>query len=121
MPFSPLTYRIENLHRGTTLASGAESAGTSSTRRRGLLGRDSLPSGGGLWIAPCEAVHTFGMRFFIDVLFLDRHRRVLKISHSVKPWRVAFCLRAHSVLELPAGIARQTLTGRGDQLVFKKQ
>jgi uncharacterized protein len=102
------------------LAEQAIMAGTSRERRTGLLSRDSLEKGEGLWIAPCEAVHTIGMRFPIDVLFLDRKRKVLKIRKDMKQWRMAACLRAHSVLELPAGIAEATGTSVGDQLEFEK-
>ena len=111
-------YRIANATRGTELADRSERAGTSNARRRGLLGRDSLPEGTALLIAPCEAIHTFGMRFAIDVVFLSRDRRVVKVAHNVKPWRIAFCLRAHSALELPAGTAAKTRTQSGDRLDF---
>ena len=101
------------------LAERAVTAGTSRERRQGLLGRASLETGAGLWIAPCEAVHTIGMKFPIDVLFLDKKRRVLKIRKDMKQWRMAACFRAHSVLELPAGTAEATGTHVGDQLQFE--
>ncbi|MBV8550482.1 MAG: DUF192 domain-containing protein [Acidobacteriaceae bacterium] len=107
---------VRNLTRGTILAEAASLAGTSATRLKGLLGRTSFPSGEGLWIAPCEAVHTIGMQFPIDVLFLSRNRQVVKIRHRVPSWRLAACLRAHSVLELPAGTALSTKTEPGDHL-----
>ena len=93
-------------------------ADTSRKRRTGLLGRESLPAGQGLWIAPCEAVHTIGMKFPIDVLFLDRAKKVLKVREKMGPARIAVCLRAYSVLELPAGTAAATGTAPGDQLEF---
>jgi|SRR5271165_1215014 len=112
--------RISNVSRDTVLADRAEIADTSQKRRTGLLQHKSLPRGEGLWIAPCEAVHTVGMKFAIDVLFLDKKKRVLKIRHSMKQWRVAASLRAHSVLELPAGLSEETGTKVGDQLEFMK-
>lgn len=102
------------------LASRAETAGESGSRRRGLLGRGSLGEGEGLWIVPCEAVHCFFMKFTIDVVFLDKKLRVVKTRPSLKPWRIAGCLRAHSVLELPEGTIQATGTRPGDQLEFEQ-
>jgi uncharacterized membrane protein (UPF0127 family) len=107
---------VRNLDRDTVLAERTHVAETSATRRRGLLGRSSLPPGEGLWIVPCESVHTIGMQFPIDVLFLSRDRRVLKIRTDMGRWRISACLRAHSVLELPAGTTAATGTKPGDRL-----
>lgn len=107
-----------NLTRNTVLATSLEVANTNSTRRKGLLGRDGLSSGGGLWICPCEAVHTFWMRFPIDLVYLDRKNRIRKVANSVPPWRLSACLRAHSIIELPAGTIRATQTQHGDILEF---
>mgnify|MGYP001091472575 CR=1 FL=1 len=115
-----LKLRIRNLTRDKVLAGEAEVADTSKKRRTGLLKRESLPQGEGLWITPCEAIHTIGMKFPIDVLFLSRTRKVLKIKERVPPGRIAICLRAHSVLELPAGTVAATGTAVGDQLEFEK-
>lgn len=105
-----------NVTRSTILAARLEKAHTAATRNKGLLGRDSLRPGEGLWIAPCESVHTFFMRFPIDLIYLDRKLRVKKVRHSVGAWRISACLTAHSVLELPAGTAAATQTQRGDQV-----
>lgn len=102
------------------LAGQAEVADTSKKRRSGLLKRQSLPQGEGLWITPCEAIHTFGMKFPIDVLFLGRDRTVMKLREAVPPGRIAVCLWAHSVLELPAGTISATGTAVGDRLEFEK-
>lgn len=112
--------RVRNLTRNCVLAEAVEVADTSRKRRTGLLKHQSLPAGQGLWIAPCEAVHSIGMKFPIDVLFLDRHKRVLKIRHGMVPGRLALCLRAHGVLEVAAGTAAGTGTAAGDQLQFEK-
>ena len=95
-------------------------ADTSATRRTGLLKHTGLAPGEGLWIAPTEAVHTFGMKFPIDVLFLDKKRKVLKIRHEMPRSRMSLCLPAHSVLELPSGTAAAMKTAVGDQLEFEK-
>jgi uncharacterized protein len=109
---------ILNQTRNTTLATAADVADTSAKRRTGLLKRESLERGEGLWIAPCESVHTFFMKFAIDLVYLDKKKRVRKVRHAVRPWRLSLCLTAHSVLELPAGAASQTNTQPGDQLLF---
>lgn len=111
---------IENQTRGTTLAQEADIADTSATRRRGLLGRSSLAPGEGLWIVPCQGVHCWGMRFPIDVVYIDRDRKVKKLRRAMQPWGLSFCVTAHSVLELPAGVIDQTRTERGDQLHFTR-
>jgi uncharacterized protein len=111
---------VTNVTKGTILAERADKANTSEKRRNGLLKHTSLPKGEALWIAPCEAVHSFWMKFAIDVLYLNKKKKVLKIRHSMVPWRISGCLTAHSVLELPAGMAKETQTQKGDQLEFEK-
>jgi len=102
------------------LADRADIADTAPARNRGLLKRTGLSSGEGLWIVPCEGVHTIGMKFPIDVVFLSRKKKVLKIRREMKRWRMAICLRGHSVLELPAGMCESAQTVIGDQLEFEK-
>ncbi len=112
---------IRNLTRSSVVATEAEVADTTVKRCVGLLKHDSLPQGHGLWIVPCEGIHTFGMKFAIDVVYLDKKKRVLKVRHGIKPRRISLCLLAHSVLELPAGSVAPTATRRGDQLEFIEQ
>jgi uncharacterized protein len=82
----------------------------------GLLGRSELPQGQGLWLQPCAAVHTVGMRFAIDLVFLDRDARIIRIDHNVAPGRVRVCWAANSVLELSAGRAHEIALARGQHL-----
>lgn len=114
-----LQIRVWNQSRATELAARATLADDSRTRRTGLLKHARLEPGQGLWITPCEAVHTFWMKFAIDVVFLDRRKRVRKVRAAVPPWRISACLTAHSVLELPAGTAAASGTQPGDQLAFE--
>jgi uncharacterized membrane protein (UPF0127 family) len=102
------------------LGEAIDVADTSAKRRTGLLKHTSLPAGTGLWIAPCEAVHTFGMKFPIDVVFLSKARKVLKIRKNMPKRRIAMSLRAYSVLELPVGVLESTGTVPGDQLEFDR-
>ena len=110
--------RVSNPASGALLADRVVIANTSATRRTGLLKHGELAAGEGLWIVPTEGVHTIGMKFPIDILFLSRNRTVLKACAAVPSWRFALCLRAHSVLELPAGTIEKTSTAVGDQLVL---
>ena len=91
-------------------------AETPVRRMRGLLGRRGLGPGEGLLLRPAPAVHTWFMRFAIDVVFLDRDMRVLKIAEKVGPWRMSGCRGAASVLELPAGGCAQRGIRVGDRL-----
>jgi uncharacterized protein len=103
-----------NLTRQTVLGEYIEAARSGATRRKGLLGRNGLGASEGLWIVPCESVHTFFMRFPIDLVYLDRKNRVRKVRHAVGPWRISACFTAHSVIELPAGTVRESGTVKGD-------
>jgi hypothetical protein len=107
-----------NVTRRTILADCLEVAGSSPKRSKGLLGRQALPAGQGLWIVPCESVHTFGMQFPIDLVYLDRKHRIRKVRSNVGPWRISACLSAHSVIELPGGTVRETQSRAGDTVEF---
>lgn len=95
-------------------------ADTSEKRRTGLLKHTGLGSGEGLWIKPSEGVHTFGMKFAIDVVFVSKKGVVLKLRPNMVKRRISFCLRGHSVVELPVGVIESTGTTVGDQLEFVK-
>jgi len=110
--------QIFNLTRKTHLARNAEIAGSGRKRTKGLLGRKGLAAGEGMWIIPCEAVHTFGMQFPIDLVYLDRGLRIKKVRRNVPPWRLSACLSAHSILELPAGTILESQSQPGDLLEF---
>ena len=113
---SPAQYQVLNQTRNTVLATHLDLADSPRAREKGLLGRDHLPPGEGLWIVPCQAIHMFFMRFSIDLVYIDRKKRVRKVRSSVAPWRVSACFSAHSVLELPDGTVRDTRTRCGDLL-----
>jgi uncharacterized membrane protein (UPF0127 family) len=111
---------VRNHTRNTVLGQAVELADTSAKRRTGLLNHERLEPGHGLWIVPCESVHTFFMKFAIDLVYVDRKHTVRKVRSAVPPWRLSACLSAHSILELPAGTAQRTGTQPGDELVFEK-
>jgi len=111
---------VRNQTRGTSLGGAIDLADTSEKRRTGLLKHDHLEPGTGLWIVPCESVHTFFMKFAIDLVYVDRKHVVRKVRHAVPAWRMSACLSAHSILELPPGTAQQSGTVAGDQLEIEK-
>ena len=111
---------MRNQTRETVLAEKAELADTSAKRRTGLLKHSRLEPGEGLWIVPCESVHTFFMKFPIDLVYLDKKKKVKKVRHAVPAWRLSACLFAHSILELPAGTASESGTVAGDELAIEK-
>ena len=110
--------RVFNESKQVAVADRVTLADTSETRRTGLLKHESLPKGEGLWITPCEAVHTFRMKFPIDVVFIDKHKRVTKIVPAMKKSRMAMSWRARGVVELTAGLAAETGMEVGDQLAI---
>jgi uncharacterized protein len=111
---------VRNATRDVILGDRIDVADTSRTRRTGLLKHPGLERGQGLWIVPCEAVHTFGMKFPIDVVFLSKKRTVLKVRPRMDRRGISLCLRAHSVIELPAGTINETGLEVGDQLELKR-
>ena len=85
---------------------------------RGLLGRSGLEPGSGMLIDSAPSVHMFFMRFPIDVVFLDRDRKVVGVRHGLRPWRVAGARGAVAALELPAGAAAAAAVEEGYVLVL---
>ena len=119
MPAHGPTGYAYNRTRTTYLATELAIARYHWSRFRGLMatGASHFRPGQGLWIAPCRGVHTFAMRFPIDVVYLDRERIVIHIEQGLRPWRLAAIRRrAASVLELPTGTVRHSRTVLGDQV-----
>lgn len=93
---------------------------SSFARARGLLGRSGLEPGNGMLIDAAPSVHMFFMRFPIDVVFLDRDWKVVRVVHGLRPWRVAGARRAVAALELPAGAAAEAGIEEGDVLSLEE-
>ena len=111
-----MRWTLRNVRTQRTLADRLEAAFESASRNKGLLGRDSLPEGQALILAPCNSIHMFFMRFSIDVLFMARNGQVLALRRALKPWRIAIAWRAAAVVELPVGAIDQSGTQIGDLL-----
>jgi uncharacterized membrane protein (UPF0127 family) len=90
-------------------------------RTRGLLGRKRLERGEGLLIRGTSSIHTHFMRFAIDVVFLHRDGRVLKLSRELRPWRFAGCRGASDVVELPAGTCDRVGIREGVRLSLEER
>ena len=112
-------YCAFNVTRESFLCVGMTRADTPWARLRGLLGRRSLETGDGLWLVPSQGVHTFGMRFPIDAIYLDRQDRVVAVEQDLSPFRVGpFRRAAASVIELPIRSVLASQTQEGDQLLL---
>ena len=101
--FADRPYELRNARTGRLIAQTVIPAFESAARRKGLLGRDSFENACAMVIAPSNAIHTFFMRFPIDVLFVRRNGVVVKIGRNIPPWRAVASLWAYAVIELPAG------------------
>jgi uncharacterized protein len=110
---------VFNLTRQTFLSLGVGVADSHIARLRGLLGRARLRSGQGLWVVPCQGIHTLGLRFPIDVVYLDADFRVLNVIEHLSPFRIApLRRRSASVLELPTRTVCWSDTKVGDQFLI---
>jgi uncharacterized membrane protein (UPF0127 family) len=112
-------YRVYNAETNLTLGERVRPAHTFWTRLVGLLGSKELPEQSGLWLKPCSGIHTMGMNYPIDVVFLNKQHQVTKTVSNIHPNR--FCPAGRgtkTVLELPTGTASRLKIKAGDQLVF---
>jgi len=116
---SPAKPVLLNERTGSVVASEIELAADSAARNRGLLGRSSLAPGAVMIIAPCNAIHTFFMKFTIDVVFVDRGGRVRKVYKAVRPWRIRMALGSYAVLELARDATNLQAIVVGDRLRFE--
>jgi uncharacterized membrane protein (UPF0127 family) len=119
MAVFPAQGQAFNRTRQAYLATALAVADTHWTRLRGLLGlgASDFRNGRGLWIVPCHGVHTLGMGFPIDVVYLNDAMTVVHVQHDLQPWRFApVRMQAASVLELPCRTAAETGTAVGDKI-----
>ena len=120
MPRRPL--RLVHPRTGRVLVARLRVPRSFWGRGVGLMFRRTLPPGEGMWITPCNGIHMFFMRFPIDAVFLDRRLRVVRVCAGLRPWRVVpLVLRAHSVLELPAGAVADLGLERGEPLSIEPE
>lgn len=106
-------FALVNRRTGVVVADHLLAAFDSRSRRTGLLHHDSLPAGTAMMIAPSNAIHTFFMKFAIDVVFVAKDGHVVKTRENVRPWRMSAAWRAHAVIELPAGTLQRSIVHSG--------
>jgi uncharacterized protein len=112
-------FKIVNRSRDRVLADRARAASSVWSRMVGLLGTPHLEAGAGLWLQSCTSVHSFFMRYTIDILFLDAEWIVIH-AQTLPPWRLSpWKLRSRGVLELPAGTIAESGTVIGDRLAME--
>ncbi len=105
--------------KDTMLVDKLKHAANPLSRMRGLLGTKSLPPKQALWLRPCASIHTIGMNYAIDALFLDKKKRIVKVAENIKPMRVCLApFSTRSVLELRAGSVKEAGVEVGDELLF---
>lgn len=113
------TVKISKVTESTEeiLAEGVEVADNPLTRLRGLMGRTGLPDNGGLWLQPCNSIHSFFMRFSFDAVLVDKAGTVVGLIENMQPWRVSKLYKqARATLELPAGTIAKRQLKLGDSL-----
>jgi len=113
---APGDWGLRIARSGDWLATRAELAGSSRSRRQGLLGIERLPAGHALVIAPTQGVHTFGMRFALDIVGVNRAGEVVSLRAGVPRRRLVFSWRAFAIVEMEAGRAESVGLRVGDQL-----
>jgi uncharacterized membrane protein (UPF0127 family) len=112
--------RIINQSNGKVIAGKVMIANTFFKRLKGLLTSNGLEENEGLIIKPCNSVHSFGMRFSIDLVFLSLNNEVIKITENFAPWRASpVVIRANSVIELPTGKIKETGIKVGDKIIIQ--
>lgn len=112
-------FLLVNGRTGQIVAEHLATAFDSASRNKGLLGRDSFEAGNALIIAPGNAIHTWFMRFPIDVAYVRKNGQIIKIKNSLGPWRLSAALGAFAVIELPAGALQASGTQKGDELALR--
>lgn len=113
-------FYLRNTRTGAVVARDLLPALDSATRRTGLLKHNSLPADTAMLIAPTNAIHTFFMKFPIDVAFVSRDGRVLKIRTAMPAWRMAGVWAGHAVVEMAAHALSRSGTAVGDVLSLER-
>lgn len=112
--------QIINVKNNAILADKAEIANNPLKRMKGLLGKSEFSQGSALILDPCDSVHTFFMRFAIDIIFIDKNNSVVKIISSMKPYRLSgIYFKSRLAIELPSGKTLATNTQLGDKILIK--
>jgi len=109
---------VFNVTRQTFLSLGVIPADTPFARLRGLLGKLRLRNDEGIWVVPSSGIHTFGLLFPIDVIYLDEQKRVIRLVEHLGPLRISAVRGSSSVLQLPPRTIHSSNTRVGDELMI---
>ena len=113
---------VINRTRGTYLGINIQVADTLRARLIGLYRHPQLRFGDGIWLVPCNSIQTIGMRYPIDVIFLDAGSRVVSVGENIRAGQVILNVHgAHSALEIPTGVISSSETQVGDQVEFIRE
>jgi uncharacterized membrane protein (UPF0127 family) len=115
------SWRLIHEPSGRAIVHHLLTAFDSRSRRTGLLRHERLDPNTALVIAPCNSIHTFFMRFTIDVAFMAKDGRVVKVRRALRPWRLAAAMRAHSVIELADGALDDPAVHVGDRFFLERR
>ena len=109
--------KVTNITRKNLLVENGELALTFWSRLKGLLFTDDFPKGQGILIKPCSSIHTIGMAYSIDIIFVDEQDMVIKTVVGMKPYRLTSCRGSSYVIEVPMGTVMRTATQCGDKVM----
>lgn len=111
--------KLINSKNGKIIAEEVEIADNFFTRFKGLLGREGLNNGMALHIIPCTSIHSCFMKFKFDAIFINKKNQIIHLAENMPAWRFSkTCFSARSIIELPAGVIKETDTFVGDFLEF---
>ncbi|MCF7907415.1 MAG: DUF192 domain-containing protein [Candidatus Omnitrophica bacterium] len=111
-----MTYSIFDKDKGTVISGKARIAKSFGLRLKGLMFKKEIDEKEALIFHNAPAIHTCFMRFAIDIVFLDKSNKVIRICEAVKPWKMVTCSKAAITIELPANRAKRRSLALGDQL-----
>ena len=114
-----MDYEITNTRTGQVIAARALMASAPWTRMKGLLGKKSLPADEAIILKPASSIHTLFMRFALDIIYLDREERIVKLVPNLVPYRFSSAKGAHSTIEMASGATNGLDLQVGDQLALR--
>jgi uncharacterized protein len=114
-----MDYVIRNARTGHVVAEKAVLANSPLSRMKGLLGRGSMPHTEAIILRPAASIHTVFMRFALDIIYLDREDRIVKVVANLVPYRFSSAKKAHTVLEMTSGATAGMDLQTGDQLLME--
>lgn len=110
---------IISRHGETIISLGGLQTETTVERLGGLLLTNQLAPQQGLWLTSCNSIHTFGMKYSLDLIYVDKCDEICAIVENIKPWRISLCIKAKATIELIAGSISQFDIRKGDRCIWQ--